>query len=216
MSQPPSGFAIDSIELEGFMRYKDRTRIPFQDQFTVITGPTGSGKSSILDAITFALYGDSSRTDEKLKTEDFVDKNGRVRLEFYQGGSKFEVVRGRKAGRNYLSLNQNLKAIGGSTTEIQREIIKHVLLRNCVQHHERGVTADALRRAGTDEFAVLQDDGSVSKLGPSARASFSLRELAAFSDSLVNLAVSFDEHTRKRIRTMTWVPRSFASDHKGN
>ena len=80
MSQPPSGFVIDSIELEGFMRYKSPTRISFQEQFTVITGPTGSGKSSILDAITFALYGDSSRTDERLKTEDFVDKKQYRRL----------------------------------------------------------------------------------------------------------------------------------------
>jgi hypothetical protein len=100
--------------------------------------------------------------------------------------------------------------------EIQREIIKHVLLRNCVQHHERGVTTDALRRAGVAEFTVVQDDGSVSRLGPSARASFSLAELANFSDSLVKLAVSFDEHTRKRIRTITWVPRSFAGNHKEN
>jgi hypothetical protein len=100
--------------------------------------------------------------------------------------------------------------------EIQREIVKHVSLRNCMQHHERHLSGDALRRAGVTEFAVVQEDGSVSTLGPSARVSFSLAELTNFSDSLVKLAVSFDEHTRKRIRTITWVPRSFAGDHKGN
>jgi hypothetical protein len=98
--------------------------------------------------------------------------------------------------------------------EIQREVIKHVLLRNCVQHHERGVTPDALRRAGIAELTVVQGDGSVSKLGPSARVSFSLAELTNFSDSLVKLAVSFDEHTRKRIRSITWVPQSFAGDRR--
>jgi len=157
MSQPPSGFVIDSIELEGFMRYKDPTRIPFQEQFTVITGPTGSGKSSILDAITFALYGDSSRTDEKLKIEDFVDKNGHVRLEFYQGGNKFEVVRGRKAGRNYLALNQNLKAIGGSTTEIQREIINIVGLDYIGFRNSTFIRQDEMKAIGSETGAQRLD-----------------------------------------------------------
>lgn len=157
MSQPPSGFVIDSIELEGFMRYKNPTRIPFQEQFTVITGPTGSGKSSILDAITFALYGDSSRTDEKLKIEDFVDKNGHVRLEFYQSGNKFEIVRGRKAGRNYLALNQNIKAIGGSTTEIQREIINIVGLDYIGFRNSTFIRQDEMKAIGSETGAQRLD-----------------------------------------------------------
>src|SRR6266571_9507116 len=101
MNKPPSGFVIISVEMEGFMRYRDQTKISFPERFTAITGPTGSGKSTILDAITFALYGSSSRTDERLKIEDFVDENGRVRLAFYQRGLRYEVARGRKSGRNY-------------------------------------------------------------------------------------------------------------------
>ena len=121
MSKTPPGFVIHSIELEDFMRYKDYTKISFPGQFTVITGPTGSGKTTILDAITFALYGASSRTDERMKIDDLVAKDGYVRLKFYQGGQLFEVARGRKSGRNYVSFSQSLRAIGGTTSEIQRD-----------------------------------------------------------------------------------------------
>src|SRR2546426_12700731 len=47
-----SGFVINELELKGFMRYRDPAKIPLVDKFTVITGPTGSGKTSLLDAVT--------------------------------------------------------------------------------------------------------------------------------------------------------------------
>ena len=45
------------LELEGFGPYRDHTVVDFvgADLFA-LTGPTGSGKTSILDAICFALY----------------------------------------------------------------------------------------------------------------------------------------------------------------
>jgi len=59
------GFVINEIELYKFMRYRQKTTIPFTHQFTVICGRTGHGKTTILDAITFALYRRTSRTDLK-------------------------------------------------------------------------------------------------------------------------------------------------------
>lgn len=52
---------LRKLKLFGFKSYKDRTiidftKIPLNDLF-LIQGNTGAGKSSILDAITFALYG---------------------------------------------------------------------------------------------------------------------------------------------------------------
>src|SRR5437870_610773 len=126
MSKTPTGFVISRIEMEGFMRYKEVAQISFPGRFTAITGPTGSGKTSILDAITFALYGDSSRTDERMKIEELLDKNGYVRLKFYQSGLLYDVTRGRKNGRNYVSFSQGLKSLGGSTTEVQQEIISTI------------------------------------------------------------------------------------------
>ncbi|RLG56014.1 MAG: hypothetical protein DRN88_04950, partial [Candidatus Hydrothermarchaeota archaeon] len=65
------GFIIEELELCKFMRYLDKTRIKFDRKFMVIVGKTGAGKTSILDAITFALYKRTSRTDlSGVKIED--------------------------------------------------------------------------------------------------------------------------------------------------
>ena len=157
MSKLPSGFVISALEVQGFMRYKDATPIAFPEKFVAITGPTGSGKSSILDAITFALYGMSSRKDEGMKVEEFVDKNGYVRLEFYQGGHKFEVARGRKAGRSFLALNQNMKPIGGSATEVQKEITNIVGLDYLGFRNSTFIRQDEMKAIGSETGAQRLD-----------------------------------------------------------
>ena len=83
--------------MRGFMRYLEKTVPPlrFPEKYTVITGRTGSGKSSILDAITFALYGKTTRTDiQSVKLADVCRPNGYVRVAFHQGDERWDVTRG--------------------------------------------------------------------------------------------------------------------------
>lgn len=59
------------LYLRAFGPYADEQVIDFRElgesTFFLIHGPTGSGKTSILDGITFALYGDTSTTDRQAR-----------------------------------------------------------------------------------------------------------------------------------------------------
>lgn len=59
-----------TLEMQAFGSYGDRTKIDFRkpsQNLFLITGDTGSGKSTIFDAIAFALYGEASSTANKKK-----------------------------------------------------------------------------------------------------------------------------------------------------
>jgi exonuclease SbcC len=82
------------LTLEGFTSFRKRQRLDFStlDLFA-ITGQTGAGKSSLLDAITFALYG---VTIKKTKTEELVSQgasNLKVTFQFLVAGKEYRVTR---------------------------------------------------------------------------------------------------------------------------
>ena len=74
------------IELEGFTAYRKRTVIDFEDtDLFVIVGPTGSGKSSLIDAMIFALYGSVPRFDDQKLVQPVISQGkieARVLLSF--------------------------------------------------------------------------------------------------------------------------------------
>jgi len=55
---------INSIELGNFLSHAE-TKLNFGEGVTVFVGPNGAGKSAIIDAITFALFGQHTRKSNK-------------------------------------------------------------------------------------------------------------------------------------------------------
>jgi chromosome segregation protein len=55
---------VNSIQISGFRGIREQLDLTFSPGFTVLTGTNGAGKSSILDAIEFALSGNISKYEE--------------------------------------------------------------------------------------------------------------------------------------------------------
>jgi DNA repair protein SbcC/Rad50 len=85
------------LELEGFGAFRDHTVIDFRgvDLFALV-GPTGAGKSTIVDAICFAFYGNVPRYDDQRLVGAAMTTGAaetKVRLRFALGDQEFVVAR---------------------------------------------------------------------------------------------------------------------------
>src|SRR6476620_6787999 len=92
------------LVVSGFMAFRDETKLDFTgaDLFA-FSGPTGSGKSSLVDAMVFALYGGVPRLDRRAVAPviSLGRTEARVQLEFTVGGEAYtaaRVVRRTKTG----------------------------------------------------------------------------------------------------------------------
>ena len=89
------------LSFESFNSYANKTSIDFEDFSSngifLITGPTGSGKTTIFDAIKYALYGEASGEDRKniSNFSDFanLESPSTVIFEFLQRGVKYRIER---------------------------------------------------------------------------------------------------------------------------
>lgn len=85
------------LEMTGFASFRDKTEVSFEDtDYFALVGPTGAGKSTVIDALTFALYGSVARWDhEGLVAPALAPTANRatVRLVFDAGGTRYHVVR---------------------------------------------------------------------------------------------------------------------------
>ncbi len=89
------------LSFESFNSYANNTSIDFEDFSSngifLITGPTGSGKTTIFDAIKYALYGEASGEDRKniSNFSDFanLESPSTVTFEFLHRGVKYRIER---------------------------------------------------------------------------------------------------------------------------
>ena len=104
---------IHSLEITGFGPFKDTQTIDFDaltaDRLFMLEGPTGAGKSSIIDAIVWVLYGNTAHqaarkaADDKTGGTEFGARvhsdylepgdETKVKIEFSVNGARYRVQR---------------------------------------------------------------------------------------------------------------------------
>jgi len=82
---------ITSIELGDFLSHSE-TKLDLENGVTVFVGQNGAGKSSIIDAITFALFGKHTRKSSKGLIRRGATQ-GFSKIEFMINEKKFQAVR---------------------------------------------------------------------------------------------------------------------------
>ncbi|MFB5646769.1 MAG: AAA family ATPase, partial [Candidatus Nitrosomaritimum yanchengensis] len=105
---------ITAVELGDFLSHSE-TRLEFDNGVTVFVGQNGAGKSSIIDAITFALFGKHTRKSSKGLIKR-GSTQGFSKVEFVINGIPYQAVR--KIDSKGALAAKFSKRIEGETIEI--------------------------------------------------------------------------------------------------
>ena len=119
---------LHRLELTGFGPFRQTQVVDFDafddDGLFLISGRTGAGKSSILDGVSFALYGTVPRYEggeKRLRSDhSFLTDPTEVRLEFTVGQTRWRVTRAPEYDRP-------AKRGGGMTTETARAELEELV-----------------------------------------------------------------------------------------
>ena len=203
------------LSIEGLQSFQEKQEINFEkigkDGLFGIFGPTGSGKSTIIDGMTLALYGNIIRfkTNKDSETKDFFDieainKNSdeaRVNFKFKVGENIYRVERNYKIGKKSKKLTKTailFKVENGEEIKIAENYkdIYHEVKENIL-----GLTLEDFTRS------VVLPQGNFSqflKLGGSEKRDMLERifNLEKYGDSLSKKANSYKYELESKIKEL--------------
>ena len=88
----PTGFRIRNLAIEGFKGFTTRQHIDFEGRHTFLLGSNGMGKSSVVEAIRWGLFGSIGRPNEVVANRGY-DGHCRVTLSLQRDGRNWELRR---------------------------------------------------------------------------------------------------------------------------
>ena len=104
---------------------------------TLIVGHNGSGKSLMLDALSFVLFGKPHRSINKPQLINSINGKGcKVEVEFHIGPSEYKIVRGLKPNIFEIWLNGNLVNQESHSRDYQKLLETNILKLNHKSFHQ--------------------------------------------------------------------------------
>ena len=86
------GFSIQGIEIEGFKGFTSSNEIDFKGRHVFLLGQNGNGKSSIVEAVRWGLFGSAYRPNEVIKNQRYPG-NCRVTVKLMRDGEFWTLRR---------------------------------------------------------------------------------------------------------------------------
>ena len=110
---------IKDVKIDNFISHNN-TFLTFNNGITIFVGHNGSGKSSVIDAITFALFGEHTR-----KSNKNIIRRGTVmsyvKLNFSVGSREYSAYR--QLGASGQSISAKFELVSDAGNAINRPII---------------------------------------------------------------------------------------------
>jgi exonuclease SbcC len=152
------------LELTNFLSYREPTELDCHGiHLACISGTNGAGKSSILDGLTWALFGKSrSKSDDDVVNRLAArnDLAAEVQFSFELEGAMYRVIRRKRAGRTMrlefqvLTQDGKWKSLTESKLRVTQAAIEHLLKMS----FETFVNASFLLQGKADEFTTKTPD----------------------------------------------------------
>ncbi len=151
---------IKSLEIENFRSHKS-TLIEFCRGINLIIGRNGAGKTSILDAIAVALYGNPYQTIGVRKENLVRDNSGKyeIRLKFELKGNEVLIVRS-SDGKSYIKFDRVLEGDERIREWVERNVIPSSVWMNAVyvrQGEIEGILDDERREKIIKRITQIED-----------------------------------------------------------
>lgn len=118
------------LEIEGFTAFKEKQIIDFTDvDLFAIAGPTGAGKTSVLDAMQWVLFGKVPRLSQGLsELISLGSDTARVVFDFELRGQRYQVSRSMKRRGNGQAqldkLGEHLASLASGIRQVDGEVVR--------------------------------------------------------------------------------------------
>jgi len=154
------------VDLCGFRGYRKRVRIDFAESFTIIDGRNGAGKSTIFDAIEFALTGSLGKYDDATAAGETVadylwwtgegppPEERYVHVGFRNGDEEIDIRRTQLGGPDPEKIDQITAGLCDLSLAPISPLVQ--LCTTAIIRDER-ITTLSLDLKETDRYALLRD-----------------------------------------------------------
>ena len=124
------------LQMRNFKRYRNQDVI-FRDGITGILGNNGTGKTTIVDAILFCLYGvKETGLDYILSATADRREKAEVRLDFLVRGEEFQLVRSLDRKKKHdVQLHRGGKLFARGVSDVQNALLKVIRMGHADFRH---------------------------------------------------------------------------------